>query len=127
MKKFNFNKKRTILLGSALVCMSIFFMRNSAFSSPFEYVNINGQEHCIEHNAKVKETTYSPKNWANNIRLSGGTWSASDSLAVAAAGPSCTIRSWICEFKNNFNATCDKTKEGIWVVTGNGVYVHKLN
>ena len=127
MKKFNFNRKRVIIFGSALVCMSIFFLRNSAFSSPFEYVNINGEEQCIEHNAKVDKDTYSPKNYVNNLRANGGTWSVSDSLAVVNAGPSCTIVSWVCVYKNNYNATCNKSKEGIWVVTGNGVYTHKLN
>lgn len=127
MKKSILIRKKVIILGGALVCMSIFFLRNSAFSSPFEYQVIDGVEQLIEHNAKVDKDTYSPKNYVNKLRANGGSWSASDSLAVVNAGPSCTIVSWICTYKNEFNSTCNKSKEGIWVVTGNGVYTHKLN
>ena len=89
---------------------------------------INGEEHCVEHNAVVKtETEWTPADYFNYLSLQGESYSIKDSLELTNHTPSVAIQSWICKYKNEFHSTCDKSKEGIWVVLSNGTAVKKLN
>lgn len=126
MKKIKFNKKRFIICGVAVACMSLFFLRNSAFSSPFETISVNGVEYLIEHNAKTDMPTWTQTDYINYLHANGKSWSVADSLAITNAGPGATIQKRVCVYKNQYNSTCVKNEEGIWIVSSSGSLITKL-
>lgn len=126
MKKINFNKSQIIVATISVLCMSFMFLRNYAYSSPFEYIWVNGEEHCVEHNAVDCNETWTTQEYLNYLRVNGKNWNLSDSLAITNAGPGIMIHRMNCKFKNMFQATCDKNYEGFWLVAPNDCYVQKL-
>ena len=76
MKKKKINKSQIFVAIISVLCMSFMFLRNYAYSSPFEYIWVNGEEHCVEHNAEVKTVTeWTPADYFNYLSLHGKSFS----------------------------------------------------
>lgn len=126
MKKINFNKSQIIVAIISVLCMSFMFLRNYAYSSPFEYIWVNGEEHCVEHNAEEDDDTWTTKDYLNYLSANGKNWSLSDSLAITNAAPEVAIHYMYCKYRPKYKSTCDKNHEGIWLVASNTYYIQKL-